>query len=959
MTNKKRKSISNSMKPKSRRVNGNKFTTKSGKTIKVNRSISEKSKARKDAKALRIAERNKNLPKGRIKRTLHRLSPKRQFKYWTSRDGALMFVKLAGIAIVLGFFFLIGIFAFFRKDLPDLRDISGDTIGGSIRYYDRTGEVLLWEDYDAVKRVPVPGEDISDNLRDATIALEDRDFYEHNGFNVRGISRAAYNNAFGGDTQGGSTITQQLVKLTTPGFSTEKTVTRKIKELIIAVELERSYSKDEILTGYLNAAPYGTIEYGAEVAAQTYFNKSAKDLSIDEAAFIASIPKSPPTYTPHSPAFNQVELENRQDYTIDTMLELGMITQEEHDAAIEADTISAIVPRQPSKYTGIVAPYFVLAAKNQLILEQGNSYDRGGWKVITTLDMRLQKIAEEEVSAGLPQIERQRGDTAAFVAQDVTNGQVVALVGGGDFNNQDRAGEVNFAQEPLPPGSSFKPYDYLSLIENTENSGAGSVLYDTQGPIEGYPCTNKQRPLSGGNCLWDYDFRYPGPVTLRYALGGSRNVPAVKAALIAGMDKTIQTANDLGLYDKRYETGGYKCYAEGTNLLNPQPEDEVQCYASSAIGDGAFLHLDKHVNAYATISRNGNKLPQTYILKVEDSESRTLIEWEQSAGEQVVREDSAYIVADMMSDPRASYMSRKKHDYKGWDFSLKTGTTNDNRDGWLMGFSTKYAAGVWVGHHTGQVEMSGFMETMTQPIWADWMQRAHDDIEPVARIRPAGVQELPAYVVRNHVGVSSIEPSPTTDLFPSWYINPSGDKREKVTRDRVSGKVATECTPPLALEEVTQSDATTFSSDPFVDGGNVSGDTDDVHRCEDIKPTISLSALDNGNGQYTFQISVGNGTHALSSDRFAGQLNVTIDGQAIPGGSIQIGGPGTYTINYTSIYNTPKTVQAQVTDSVLYTSIDARDVSLKTPTTISSGGGGNGNDNGNGGGTPVPEVDTP
>jgi len=954
MTNKKRKSISNSMKPKSRRVNGNKFTTKSGKTIKVNRSISERSKARKDAKALRIAERNKNLPKGRIKRSLYKLSPKRQFKYWTSRDGALMFVKLSGIAIVLGFFFLIGIFAFFRKDLPDLRDISGDTIGGSIRYFDRTGEVLLWEDYDAVKRIPVEGENIDDNLRDATIALEDRDFYEHNGFNVRGISRAAWNNAFGGDIQGGSTITQQLVKLTTPGFADEQTVTRKIKELIIAVELERSYSKDEILTGYLNAAPYGTIEYGAEVAARTYFNKSANELSIDEAAFIASIPKSPPTYTPHSPAFDQEELEDRQDFTINTMFELGMITEEERDAAVEADTVATIVPRQPSKFTGIVAPHFVLAAKNQLILEQGNSYDRGGWKVITTLDMNLQKIAEEEVAAGLPQIERQRGNTAAFVAQDVTNGQVVALVGGGDFNNKDRAGEVNFAQEPLPPGSSFKPYDYLALIENTENSGAGSVLYDTQGPLEGWPCTNKARPKSNGNCLWNYDFRYPGPVTLRYALGGSRNIPAVKAALVAGVDKTIQTANDLGLYDERYETGGYKCYAQGTDLLNPQLEDEIQCFGSSAIGDGAFLNLDKHVNAYATLSRNGNKLPQTYILKVEDSESRTLIEWEQTAGEQVVREDSAYIVADMMADPRASYMSRKNHDYKGWDFSLKTGTTNDNRDGWLMGFSTKYAAGVWVGHHTGQVEMSGFMETMTQPIWADWMQRAHDGLDPVSRTRPAGIQELPAYVVRNHIGVSSIEPSPTIDLFPSWYVNPGGDQREKVTRDRVSGKIATECTPPLALEEVTQSDASTFSSDPFVDAGDNTGDTDDVHQCEDIKPTVSLTALDNGNGQYTFQISVGNGTHPISSDKFTGQLNVTIDGQAIPNGSIQIGGPGTYTIDYTSIYDTSKTVQVQITDSVLYTTIDARDIALKTPGASSSGGtGGSGSGGGSGGGTPT------
>ncbi|HMT56034.1 MAG TPA: transglycosylase domain-containing protein, partial [Candidatus Saccharibacteria bacterium] len=291
-----------------RRVKGNKFVTRSGKTIKLNRSLSEKSKARKDAKDLRKAERLKGMPKGRVKAFLFRMHPKRLAKYWFSRDGAYMALKLTGIGFAVGFLFLAGLFAYFRKDLPDLRDISGNNIGGSIRYYDRTGETLLWEDYDQVKRVPVTSDKISDKLKMATIAIEDRDFYTHNGFNVRGISRAAWNNAFGGSTQGGSTITQQLVKLTTKGFSTDKTVTRKIKELILAVEFERSYTKEEILAAYLNSAPYGPIEYGAEIASQTYFHKSAADLSLDEAAMLASIPKSPPFYSPYGPAFDREEL---------------------------------------------------------------------------------------------------------------------------------------------------------------------------------------------------------------------------------------------------------------------------------------------------------------------------------------------------------------------------------------------------------------------------------------------------------------------------------------------------------------------------------------------------------------------------------------------------------------------------------------------------------------------------
>jgi membrane peptidoglycan carboxypeptidase len=912
-----------------RRVKGNKFVTKSGKTIKLNRSLTEKSKARRDAKELRKAERLKGMPQGRVKRILFKLHPKRLAKYWFSRDGLFMALKLTGVGFAVGFLFLAGLFAYFRKDLPNLRDISGNNIGGSIRYYDRTGETLLWEDYDAVKRVPVASDKISDYLKNATIAIEDRDFYHHNGFNVRGISRAAWNNAFGGSTQGGSTITQQLVKLTTEGFSTDKTIARKIKELILAVEFERSYSKDEILSGYLNSAPYGPIEYGAEVAARTYFNKSASELSLDEAALLASVPKAPPTYSPYGPYFDKEELLGRQGYILDVMAEEGYITAEERDFAKNTDTLAKLQERQP-KYTGIIAPHFVLAAKSQLESQLTEaSYQRGGWKVITTVDMNLQKIAEEEVTKGMKQVERQRGDTAAFVAEDVETGQVVALVGGADFNNKDRAGEFNFAQRPLPPGSSFKPYDYLSLIEHTENAGAGSVLYDTQGPLEGYPCTNRTMGRNKGNCLQDYDFRYPGPVTLRYSLGGSRNVPAVKAMLIVGVDKTIETANKLGLYDETTGSGGYKCYEDFQNKI------ETQCYGASAIGDGAYLHLDKHVHSYATISRNGNKLPQTYVLRAEDSRGKTLYEWEPSAGEQVVRPDSAYIVADIMSDPRASYMSRKSHDYKGWDFSLKTGTTNDNKDGWLMGFSTKYAAGVWVGHHTGQVEMSGFMETMTQPIWTNFMQRAHDGKDPVARQKPAGVQTLSAFVVRNHVGVSSIEPSPNDDLFPSWYKRSgvANNADEKIKKDKVTGKLATECTPPLAIEETSDGTASQFSSDPFYSSSTNTEDKDDLHKCEDIKPSISVTAINNGGGSYTFEVAVGQGTHAIGSDKFLGKLTVSIDGNVIPDGARDISGPGIYQFNYVSTIVDTATLTVYVSDSALYEAQDAIDVPFQAAAT--------------------------
>jgi predicted nucleic acid-binding Zn-ribbon protein len=231
--------------------------------------------------------------------------------------------------------------------------------------------------------------------------------------------------------------------------------------------------------------------------------------------------------------------------------------------------------------------------------------------------------------------------------------------------------------------------------------------------------------------------------------------------------------------------------------------------------------------------------------------------------------------------------------------------------------------------------MSGFMENMTQPFWVGFMQRAHDNIEPIARERPAGIQVLPAFVIRSSVNSGSTIPSPATDLFPSWYKKPGSTNNEKVIRDRVSGKRATECTPPLALEEVVQGDAGSFSSDPFYDAATNSSDEDDVHKCDDIKPTISLAVNSLSAGQYSIVVTVGAGTHPISSDKFAGQLNVSVAGQAIPDGSIQIAGPGVYTINYTSIHDSAKTVQAEVTDSVLYTSLDARDVSFKlTPAPV-------------------------
>ena len=894
------------------------YTTKSGQTIKLHRSLSEKFKARKADHDRKKAARLAGMPKSRIKRFFYRMQPKRLYAYWFSREGGIMFLRVAGIGIIVGFLLLVGVFAYFRKDLPDLRDISGNNLGGSIRYYDRTGETLLWEDFDAVKRVPVPDDQISEFMKDATIAIEDKEFFNHSGFDVRGISRAAFRNVTGDGEirQGGSTITQQLVRLTQSEVGAEQTYTRKVKELILSIELERSFTKQEILTGYLNTAPYGNVQYGVESAARDYFSKPAAELGLMESAFLAAIPQAPSYYSPYGPNYNPEALMGRATFILGLMLEQNMITEEEYDEAIETDVLATVKDPQP-KYGSILAPWFVLTAKEQLeeIYTEG-TVERGGWKVTTTLDMDLQKIAEKSVNDGVPQIQSQGGDTAGFVVEDVENGQVVALVGGSDFSD-DTFGQNNYATLRLPPGSSFKPYDYVSLIDNTEDFGAGSVLYDKRGPIPGYPCTTGSSRT--GNCLRNFDFRYPGPVTLRYALGGSRNVPAVKAMLIAGIDETIATAEAL-MSDpddpEEVVADGYNCYAD------EQLTVQADCFASSAIGDGAFLRLDKHVHGMASISRNGNTLPQSYILKIEDSSDRVIDEWEPTAGKQVVREESAYIVADMMADPNASYMSRKPHRYNGWDFSVKTGTTNDSKDGLLVGFSPKYAAGVWVGSHNRQVEMSGFMESMTQPIWQSFMEQAHDGLDPIERPRPGGIKELSAFVIRNKVGLASVEPSRSTDLYPSWYET-DRDKNDRQTIDIVSNKLATDCTPERAKRVVSGGDPSLFSGDTFVDGGTGGADTtqkDDIHGCNDRMPGISVTASQQG-GNYRISASVTQGTHPISSSNFQGVVNFIVGGETIR--SVEINGPGSVpSFNYSGNFSGSRTITAEVIDSVLYDSRD-------------------------------------
>ncbi|MDB5169236.1 MAG: hypothetical protein JWO41_592 [Candidatus Saccharibacteria bacterium] len=958
------------------------FTTKSGKTIKVHHSLSDRLKASKLARATNKATYLSTLPKGRIHRIAYRLHPQRLATYWFSREGGIMALKIVGISIIVGFFLIIGMFAYFRKDLPKLKNVSSATFGGSITYYDRTGKTVLWQDYDAVKRVPVEGNQISTYMRQATVAIEDKDFYKHGAFDVRGIMRAGVHDVIGGggSVQGGSSITQQLVKLN-QNWTDNRTITRKVKELILAVELEREYTKDEILTGYLNIAPYGGVDYGVETAARDYFHTDAKDLTLAQASMLAAMPQAPGYYSPYaSPKYNpSATVDNfganaligRQHYILDKMVAQGYITKAQAEEAKKVD-ILATVQQQTPKYQGIKAPYFVLAAKQELQQRFGSTLvARGGWSVVTTLNLDLQNKAEDLVASNLANVERVGGDNEATVAEDVQTGQIVSLVGGVDFNNA-AFGQNNFAAGiKLPPGSSFKPYDYVTLLNNNNNVGAGSVLYDSKTSLPNYEGTCSIVPsYTSPDCpsgtvpyLYDYDRKFPGPETLRYALGNSRNIPAAKAMISAlpndtskgrvnSINKVIETASAMmaNSYDQSKKRNSYNCYQDEALTVTKQ------CYLASAIGDGAYLRLDDHVNGIATLARLGQAIPRTFIIKVTDANQKNVYQWKQPAAKQVVRADAAYIVDDMASDWKASYLSGsctdtncsssvrggKFHRYNGWQFGIKTGTTNDNYDGLMTSWSTKYAIVTWVGHHTRHVALNTTsMESLTEPITRGWMEYAHKDLKPANWKQPTTVKSAPAFVLRTPIYATNTVPSPTNDLYPGWYVggNKSG-KSTSQTNDKVSGKVATSCTPDLAKDTVTNGNVQFWNVDIFnggktsvSDGNSTSStgtvQTDDVHNCNDSKPTVTLTVPDTCTGSCTITATVTQGTHPLNDaqyPQFPGTITFTLGGQTI--NSQALGdSPSTVSFTYSPSSDGSGTITATATDSVLYSGSDSANFS--------------------------------
>jgi 1A family penicillin-binding protein len=637
--------------------------------------------------------------------------------------------------------------------LPDVRNFENRRVAESTKIYDRTGDVVLYDVHGNIRRTVVPFEKISDYLKKATISIEDQDFYRHNGIQVSAIARAIWNNLTAGDLlsgQGGSTITQQVIKNAL--LTSEKTVSRKVKEWVLAIRLEKVLTKDEILSVYLNEVPYGGTIYGAEEASRRFFGKSAADLTLPEAAYLAALPQAPTRYSPYGN--HRDELEARKNLVLDRMASNGYITKAERDAA----KAEAVEFRKQDEY-GIKAPHFVMYVKELLEQEYGReAVEQGGLKVITTIDWELQDQAEQIVEKWARQNEQTyNAENAAMVSIDPKTGQILVMVGSRDFFDEEIDGEYNIAVAERQPGSTMKPIAYAAAF--ARGYRPETVLFDV-------PTEFSATCATGGDCYspQNYDEIFRGPMTLRDALAQSINVPAVKVAYLVGVDGIIDLARKMG--------------------LSTISEDASRYGLSLVLGGGEVKPLEM-ANAYATFARNGAYLPASPVLRIEDREGNVLYDWEDERAEPTAALDpgAAALISDVLSDNAArtpAYGPNSFLHFPDRTVAVKTGTTNDYRDTWIVGYTPEISTLAWAGNNDNspmEKKVAGFI---VAPMWNEFMQIA------LAKFKEDGFAAPPALPddVSNAIaGLWREQPEIHEILHWVDRDNPTGDAPGNPTQD--------------------------------------------------------------------------------------------------------------------------------------------------------------------------------
>jgi 1A family penicillin-binding protein len=611
------------------------------------------------------------------------------------------FIELIAAIVGIIFFLCAGIVLiwFATLKVPSITAFETRRVPESTKIYDRTGKILLYDVHGSIRRTKVPLNEISLYLRNATIAIEDPDFYQHHGVLPKAIARAIYTDITTGELlrgQGGSTITQQVVKNTL--LTTDKTITRKVKEWILALKLERAFTKDQILEVYFNEAPYGGTLYGAEEASQSFFGKDAKDLSLAESAYLAAIPQAPTYYSPFG---NHREgLENRKNLVLERMLQRGFATKAEYDVA-KAEKV--VFLDQASN--GIKAPHFVFYVREYLEAKYGaDQVQSGGLKVITSLDYNLQQKAEEIVKRrALSNASQFNASNAALVAVDPKTGQILTMVGSRDYFDEKIDGKFNVATAYRQPGSSFKPFIYATAFGKgyTEKT----VLFDLKTQFSTSCAPNFFETTDICYSPDNYDNNFLGPMTLKDALAQSRNIPAVKLLYLAGIKESIATALRMGI----------------TSLA------DAGTYGLTLVLGGGEVSLLEMTSAYGVFANEGVRHSDTVILRIEDGKGTVLEEYKDTAGAQVISPEVTHMISDILSDDVArtpEFGVNSALVVPGHHVAVKTGTTNDYRDTWIIGYTPTLSVGSWAGNNDNSPMVKKIAGFIVAPMWNEFMQFA-------------------------------------------------------------------------------------------------------------------------------------------------------------------------------------------------------------------------------------------
>lgn len=663
-------------------------------------------------------------------------------------------ILLFGMGIFI-FISSIGIMWVSSLKIPDFNSFGDRKVISSTKIFDRTGKVLLYDIHQDIKRTNISFNEMGSNIKNATVAIEDREFYNHGGIRITSTIRAIFSNIFHvGIGGGGSTITQQLVKNTL--LTPKKTIIRKFKEWVLAVKIDRSMSKEKILELYLNEAPYGGTIYGIEEAAKTYFGKNAQSLALSEAAYLAAIPQSPTYLSPYGK--NKDKLENRKNLVLLKMLEVKFITQEELDLAKKE-----VVTFQTQTTGGIKAPHFVFFVKEYLEKKYGTDVvENGGLKVTTTLNYDLHEKGEQIVKESALENEKSwNGSNAGLVAIDPKTGQILTMVGSRDYFDKIIDGNYNIATALRQPGSAFKPFIYATAFD--KGFTPETVLFDL--PTEFQSTCNAYGKATPGHNQKDcympdnYDGKSRGPLSLRDALAQSINIVAVKLFYLAGLSDSLKTAEAMGI----------------SSL------SDISRYGLTLVVGGGEVSLLDITSAYGVFANNGVKNLYTPVLKVENENGKILEEYKPKTYN-ILSKNVALTISDILSDNVArtpTFGSNSPLLISGKEVAVKTGTTNNNKDAWTIGYTPSMVVGVWAGNNDNKPMKKGG-SAVAGPIWNKFMREA-------LKILPNERFEKPI----QEINPENIKPV----LRGFWQGN------ENFFIDKISGKLATTLTPKETKQE--------------------------------------------------------------------------------------------------------------------------------------------------------------